>query len=310
MPTWATIDMGTNTFQMLLAEITSPHALKKLRVEKRITRLGEGFSTEKRIRPQAAARAVSALLHFKTILAGVHVDDVWVMGTSAVREAVNQADFLAQVKHETGFDVCVISGEEEALCTFLGVNWVMENRAGPMVTIDIGGGSTELVVAEGSDARYLTSLPLGVVHLAETHLGDDPIRPAALAQMREQVDAALDTVASRLPVACRFAGTAGTITTLAAVEQRLAPYRAEKINHYALAVASVRRILKEMAVMTRAERMRVVGLESGREDILIAGSVILLRVMERFSYDPVWVSDCGVREGTLIRRFQNGRTAL
>jgi len=307
MPTLATIDMGTNTFQLLVAEVTSSHTLRRIGRERRIVRLGEGFSTEKRIRPESTARAIAALIDFQSTLARFAIDDLSVIATSAVRDAENQAAFLAEVKEATDLDVQVITGEEEARCTFSGVQMVMGNgtgMTGPMAVIDIGGGSTELIVADGSEPTWVESLPLGVVPLAEAYLADDPLSPAALARMEKEIDATLDTLVHRPPPQCRFAGTAGTVTTLAAMAQRMSTYAAEGINRYPLSRDFVAQMFRRLSSMTRAERRLQVGLSSGREDILVAGALILLRVMQRFDWPTVHVSDAGVREGRLLRRYR------
>jgi len=307
MPTLATIDMGTNTFQLLVAEVISSHALRRIGRERRMVRLGEGFSTEKRIRPEATERAIAALIDFRSTLARFAVDDLSVIATSAVRDTVNQTKFLAAVKQATGFDVQVLTGEEEARCTFTGVQMVMGNgwvSAEPMAVIDIGGGSTELIVAKGTEPTWIESLPLGVVPLAETYLADDPLSPAALARMGKEIDATLATLVHPPPPQCRFAGTAGTITTLAAMAQRMSSYTAEEINRYPLSRDFVAQTFARLSSMTRAARRFQAGLESGREDILVAGSLILLRVMQRFGWTTVHVSDAGVREGRLLQRYR------
>ena len=307
MPTLATIDMGTNTFHLLVAEVISSHALRRIGAERRMVRLGEGFSTEKRIRPEATVRAIAALIDFRSTLARFAVDDLSVIATSAARDAENQTAFLAAVKQATGFNVQVMTGEEEAHCTFTGVQMVIGNgggMAGPIAVIDIGGGSTELIVAEGSEPAWVDSLPLGVVPLAETYLADDPLSPAALARMGQAIDATLDTLAHTPPPQCRFAGTAGTITTLAAMAQQMSSYAVEGINRYPLSRDFVAQTFMRLSSMTRAERRLRVGLDSGREDILVAGSLILLRVMQRFGWPTVYVSDAGVREGRLLRRYR------
>jgi exopolyphosphatase/guanosine-5'-triphosphate,3'-diphosphate pyrophosphatase len=291
---------------MLIAEVTSPYAIKRLHLEKRMTRLGEGSSRGKSLCAEAVERSIAALLYFRSVLQSFQIDDLSVVATSAVREAENQADFLAQVKRRVGFDVTVLSGIEEARCMFLGVNLVIGNRSGEMGVIDIGGGSTELVIAQGEHPAVAVSLPLGVIRFAERYLSDDPPSPSALDRMRKEIERTFDDVpeiAGRLPTGGRFAGTAGTITTLAAIEQRMIDYQPERINRYSLSRDCVAEHLRQMSTMRRSERKAILGLESGREDILISGCSILLCAMERLGYRVVEASDCGLREGVLIQRF-------
>jgi exopolyphosphatase/guanosine-5'-triphosphate,3'-diphosphate pyrophosphatase len=311
LPLLAAIDIGTHTHQLLVAEVTSAHALKRLHLEKRMTRLGEGFSLKRSIRAEAAGRSIAALLHFRSVLDAFQIDDLSVVATSAVREADNQADFLAQVKRQVGFDVAVLSGDEEAYRTFLGVNLVIGNRSGEMTVIDIGGGSTELALARGEKPAWAVSLPLGVTRLAETYLSEEIPSASALGRMRHEIDQTLEAVpgiterlSNRPGKKCRFAGTAGTITTLAAIEQQMTDYQPERVNRYPVSRACVTQRLWQISAMKRSERKTIPGLESGREDILISGSLILLSVMEHFGYDVVEASDCGLREGTLLWQFQ------
>ncbi|MDC4226878.1 MAG: Ppx/GppA phosphatase family protein [Candidatus Manganitrophus sp.] len=305
MAVLAGIDIGTNTFRLLVAEMDSARSLREICSAKEITRLGEGFSTKKAFLPAAIDRSVAALKQFKEVLQKYRVDDLIVVGTSAVREAENRDDFLKAVKQQTGFDVQVISGEEEALCTFLGVNLVLQNVAEPMLVIDIGGGSTEFIGAEGDAPNFLLSTELGVVHLTEKYLKSDPPAPEELKQLRLAIDKVIKPIGYHFPPKGLFAGTAGSITTLAAIDQKMTVYDPQRVNRYPLSRAAIERIFKELSMMPMEQRRQTLGLEKGREDIILAGSLILLAVMELFGYDPVYVSDYGLREGVLIHLYQN-----
>jgi len=297
----AVIDMGTNTFHLLIAEMSTP--FRRIHAESRITRMGEGFAVEKVLRPAAMERAMTVLHHFKTVLAQHSIDRLIVVGTSAIRESENRMEFLQEVKRCCGFDVVVLSGEEEALCTFLGANQVIQHQVGALLVMDIGGGSTELIVAEGAIPKQLFSLPMGVVHFTERYLsGNGGIpTPASRAALEAAVDSALSPILEELPHGCHFAGTAGTLTTLAAIDQHVSVYTAERVNGYTLSAAAVHRIYALLSLMTPTQRRDVPGLGPGREDIILAGCLILLRVMERVGCDRISVSDYGLREGVLIQ---------
>jgi exopolyphosphatase/guanosine-5'-triphosphate,3'-diphosphate pyrophosphatase len=296
----AVIDLGTNTFQLLIAEMVP---FRRIRTEKWMTRLGEGFSTAKRLRPAAMERAMTALHYFKEVLSQYPIAQPIVVGTSAIREAENRADFLLEVKRSCGFEVEVLSGEEEARCTFLGVNQIVRHSNGMMLVIDIGGGSTELIVAEGAAPKRLFSLPMGVVHFTERYLPAHQASPTpqSRAAISEAVDAALAPILEDLPRGCRFAGTAGTLTTLAAMDQNMSDYVPEKVNGYSLSAAAIARIYALLSLLPPEQRLRVPGLESGREEIILAGILILLRVMKQVGCSHVSVSDYGLREGVLLR---------
>lgn len=300
----AGIDIGTNTFRLLVAEMDGAGPLREIGSAKETTRLGEGFSIKKAFLPAALERSVAALKRFKEVLQKYRVDDLIVVGTSAVREAENRDIFLQEVKRQTGFEVQVISGEEEALCTFLGVNLVIQNQTEPMLVIDIGGGSTEFIGAEGDSPNFLLSTELGVVHLTEKHLKSDPPTPEELKSLRLAIDKVVKPIGYHFPPKGLLVGTAGSITTLAAIDQKMTAYDPKKINGYPLSRASLERIFKELCVMPLEERRKTLGLEKGREDIILTGALILLAVMELFGYDPVYVSDYGLREGILINLYQ------
>lgn len=304
MAVLAGIDIGTNTFRLLVAEMGNAQSLREICSAKEITRLGEGFSTKKALLPSAVERSIAALKQFKGILQKYPVDDLIVVGTSAVREAQNREVFLKEVKQQTGFDVQVLSGEEEALCTFLGVNLVIQNQTEPMLVVDIGGGSTEFIGAEGDAPHFLLSTELGVVHLTEKYLKSDPPTPEELKNLRLAIDKVIKPIGYHFPPKGLFVGTAGSVTTLAAIDQRMTAYDPQKINRYPLSRAVIERIFKELSAIPLEQRKKTRGLEKGREDIILAGSLILLAVMELFGYDPVHVSDYGLREGVLIHLYQ------
>jgi exopolyphosphatase/guanosine-5'-triphosphate,3'-diphosphate pyrophosphatase len=247
---------------------------------------------------------MAALSHFRNALEAHRVDDLMVVGTSAIREAKNQKEFIEEVKRRTGFDLEVISGEEEAHCTFLGANFIIKNQNDPMLVMDIGGGSTEFIGAEGETPTFLLSTEMGVVHLTEKYLRSDPPTSEELKLLRSAIAQVVRPIVYDFPPQCRFVGTAGSVTTLAAIDQGLTAYDPDKINGYPLSRASVERIFKEITTMTLEQRRRLAGLEKGREDIIVAGTLILLTVMDLSGYDPVYVSDYGMREGILLDRYQ------
>ncbi|MBI3803323.1 MAG: Ppx/GppA family phosphatase [Nitrospirae bacterium] len=304
MAVLAGIDIGTNTFRLLVAEMNDAQSLKEICSAKEITRLGEGFSINKAFLPAAVERSIVALKRFRALLQKHPVDDLIIVGTSAVREAQNREAFLKEVKQQTGFDIQVISGEEEALCTFLGVNLVIQNETEPMLVIDVGGGSTEFIGAEGDAPNFLLSTELGVVHLTEKYLKSDPPTSEELKALRLAIDKVIKPIGYHFPPKGLFAGTAGSITTLAAIDQKMKEYDPEKVNRYPLSLGAIQRIFKELSVMPLEQRRKTLGLEKGREDIILTGSLILIAVMELFGYDPVYVSDYGLREGVLIHLYQ------
>ncbi len=303
--------MGTNTFRLLIAEmaeIKGRVCLKPLYSENRIVRLGEGFSEKKIIRPAAIARALNALQAFRNVTEQEAITSVIVTGTSAIREAENQEAFLSLIKEKCGLKIEILSGQEEARLTLTGVKLVFpeaEKENDSTVVIDIGGGSTELIRSKRGQNPFLLSLGLGAVTLSEKYLHGDPPTSVEIKQLKAEIDLTLSNIAHHFPKDCRFAGTAGTVTTLAAIDQLMTHYDPDKINHYQMTQAQIAGILETLCALPKEKRKNLPGLEKGREDIIIAGTLVLLNVMERFSYDLLHVSDYGLREGVLMDQFGN-----
>ncbi len=301
----AVIDLGTNTFRLLIAEVTKS-SVKPIYSENKITRLGEGFSKEKRFLPSAMERAMDTLTSFKTTLNSYVPDRLSVIGTSAFRESENRDAFLLSIKKQVAFEVDVISGKEEARLTFLGANLILKNHARPMLLIDIGGGSTEFIVSEGETPHLFLTTNLGVVRLTEQYLHSDPSTGEECEALKLEIERVLRDLTPTFPQTTAtplFAGTAGTLTTLAAIDQKMGIYDPEKVNGYPLSKKALQAIFNQLFALPLKKRCHVPGLEKGREDLIIPGLLILLVLMDLCHYDPVVVSDYGLREGVLIDRY-------
>jgi exopolyphosphatase/guanosine-5'-triphosphate,3'-diphosphate pyrophosphatase len=299
----ATIDLGTNTVRLLVVEAHG-RAWRPLGQGQRVTRLGEGQARAgRRLLEEPVRRTLETVVGFVEDARRLGAEEVRVVATSAVREACNRADFCARVRAATGLDVQVVSGEDEARLALLGVAAGLPELDGTFVLLDIGGGSTELVRARRGRAETLASLALGVVSLTEAHLeGPGPVDWTRYEGMRREIRACLER---DLPPAIAAApapglvGTAGTVTTLAALDLGLEAYDPARVQGHRLSRATVERLLRSLGAMSVAERGRLGCLEPGRADVLIAGIAICLAVMEHLGRDALVVSDQGLREGIL-----------
>lgn len=297
----AGIDIGTNTLRLLIAE-TDCKKLREIYSDRRITRLGRDMQINGRISPEAEARSMDALAHFAEEIKRHGVAEVAAVGTSALRMALNAAVFLDRVKKRTGIEIKVIDGEDEALLTLKGVAAALGGCLGSKMVIDIGGGSTEIILTGNSAAFRTYSLQLGAVYLTERYLRHDPPLHDELNDVRVTVRNSLSVIDSMLSLdrPAGLIGTAGTITTFAAMDQGLEHYDPAKINNYILTRDALDRMVLQLASMPVSERRGIRGLEPGREDIILTGGVIAQEIVHRYGYESIIVSDWGLREGIVL----------
>jgi exopolyphosphatase/guanosine-5'-triphosphate,3'-diphosphate pyrophosphatase len=298
----AGIDIGTLTCRLLVAEVNPPGEFTVVDANRRILRLGEGVDQHKRLSQAAMDRVVATLKDWKEQTAKYPLNASVVVATSAVRESENRQEFLTRVKQETGWDVEILTGEEEARRTLLGIRFGLPATISDFLGLDIGGGSTECILAQEGKAPAVISLDLGVVRLLERVFRQDPPTASEIHKAEALIDQELANVSKafgpmpRIPLV----GTAGTVTTLAAMAQGLPRYESARVHNYELPLSTIKRL--EQALMTKVgpQRLAMPGLEPGREYVIVAGTVILRRVMETFGLDSCLVSDFGLREGILV----------
>ncbi|CUS34088.1 Ppx/GppA phosphatase family protein [Candidatus Nitrospira nitrificans] len=299
---FAGIDLGTLTCRLLIADLASGHPLTELRSDRRILRLGEGVDQTKRLSPVAMDRVIHCLEEWRTIINSYHVEAISVVATSAVRDAANRDEFVERVKRETGFDVEVIAGDEEARRTLLGIRSGLPAGVTDILALDIGGGSTEFILDRSGQKRVIRSIDVGVVRLCERLLHHDPPTDEEVRQAREWV--ARETKAAVAGIGnyrqATFVGTAGTITSLAAMAQKLSTYEPSRIHNYRLKLETIRELEETLLSRTKAERVGLPGLEKNREEVIAAGAIIIRTIMETLVQKECLVSHLGLREGVLI----------
>lgn len=297
----ASIDVGSNTVRMLIGSIEQGRLCPE-RYERAITRLGGGFIDGEGLAPASMERTLAALAEFAEILPRYPLKAVRMVGTAALRRAENRAEFVAQVARWTGLELEIIDGNREARLSARGVLAALDPRPAVTLIVDIGGGSTELVLVEGTQVRFRDSYPLGVVRLCEEQAG--------AAARRAAIDAVLDRFSAELAAAgqlellrsaaCELVGTAGTVTTLAAIDQQMEEYDWRKVNNYRLALETLSEQYALLKPLTVQQRERLPGLEAGRGDLIMPGIEVLLALARRFSRPQIRVSDFGLLEGILL----------
>jgi len=297
----ASIDIGTNTIRLLISERTG-RGLLKIYINRVITRLGEGFSDNTRLlNSNAVNRSVAALYDFSKVIKKFHVNKIRAVATSVVRESKNGEEFVKQVADKTGLAVEVISGEEEAKLTVSGVLNSVSVNANNCIIFDIGGGSTEYVHIRSSNIVNLVSTNLGVVHLTEEFLRSEIETEQELANLSIYIKETLQRELENFEIIDKkdliLIGTAGTPTTLAAIELKLKEYNPELVNNFVLSEEMILSTIKKLLNIHKKDRAKITGLEKGREDILVVGALILIETLRKYSQNSVIVSDGGVLEG-------------
>jgi exopolyphosphatase / guanosine-5'-triphosphate,3'-diphosphate pyrophosphatase len=288
----AAVDLGTNTTRLLVADIVDG-TLDEVHRETRITRLGEGVDARRRLLPAPIARVRSVLSDYRRTLESLGTERTLLVATSAVRDAENGEAFLGEIEWSYGFATRLLSGDEEAAMTVRGVESRNERSPGTLI-LDIGGGSTELIV-DG----FHTSLELGSVRHTERYLHVDPPEPGELADCADSVRALLaehvpEDVRARVVDAI---GVAGTLTTLAALDLGLAAYDRERVHGYRLTRNGAREQLERLASLPLSERREVPALEPERAPVIVAGAVILTETLDYFGLDAIVASERDILDG-------------
>lgn len=298
----AAIDCGTNSIRMLIADIYPERSILTDLVRlMRIVRLGEGVDHTGRLAEAAIDRTIVALREYAELIEEHSPAVVRMVATSATRDAENSAEFTRRVKEVLSVEPEVVTGDEEATLSFTGATRELaEGHEQPFLVTDIGGGSTEFVVgAAGTTIAPHISVNIGCVRLTERHLHSDPPTAAEIAAATADIDGALDRVAASVPVtdAKTLVGLAGSVTTIAGIALGLRHYDSARIHHSRIARAQVHEIAGQLLAQTRAERAAIPVMHPGRVDVIGAGALILDRIMARFDFAEVLVSEHDILDG-------------
>jgi exopolyphosphatase / guanosine-5'-triphosphate,3'-diphosphate pyrophosphatase len=298
----AAIDVGTNSTRLLIAEEQSD-GVRAIERRMIITRLGEGVDGTGRLQPEALRRTFAAIADYAATCGELGVQRLRVAGTSAVRDAANRTDFFEGVRKLTGAEPELLSGDGEARTTFQGVRSDLRDAA-PVLVVDIGGGSTELIYGT-AEPEGLVSLDVGCVRMLEKHLASDPPAESELQALRAEVKAQLERAhkALAVPAGVRLVGVAGTVTQLATLQAGLADYDPNIVHHMTLTHGDVRRLARRLGALPYEKRRRIKGLEPGRVDVIVAGAEILTAVMEVFDTPEVLVSERDILDGLVLQLF-------
>lgn len=298
----AAIDIGTNSVLLLIAE-RRPSGLVALQERATITRLGQGVDRTRVLSPEACDRTLRCLDEYAALIRAHEVTQIDVVGTSAMRDAQGGDSFIAAARGLLGFAPRVIAGAEEARLTFEGA-LTGTGVSGPVVVVDVGGGSTEIVVgrthADTAQVALSVSLDIGSVRLHERHLKGDLPTSRAVAELRADVRRALEGAPAPF-LGATFVGVAGTMTTLAAMDAGLAVYDGRVVHGYRLGQQTISRFAETLVAEPAQVRRQRVGLDPARADVIAAGALIVDEVLRWAGADSLVVSDRGVRWGVVQR---------
>ncbi len=298
----ASIDIGTNTILLLIAQVEEERVIPLLEREA-IVRLGEGVQKNGILLNAAMERAFKTLEQCLEDCRTMEAPRIFVVGTSVLREAKNAVDFLKRAEEKFNLSIEIISGEEEAELSFLAVSRDLRNLEEPILVVDVGGGSTEFILGKGERISYWRSFSMGSVRFTEQFLLSDPVRQEEWGNMENEIIKEL----GKLPPPQKpftLVAVGGTATTLASVELRLEHFVYEKIHHFVLEIKALKRQLELYRSRTLEERRKIPGLFRARADVISAGGAILYCAMEKFGVPSVLISCHGVRYGLIYKKLQ------
>jgi exopolyphosphatase/guanosine-5'-triphosphate,3'-diphosphate pyrophosphatase len=294
----AVIDVGTNSTRLLVADVARGRVAP---VERRstVTRLGRGVDLSGHLAAEAIEDTCGAIDTYVGLIAEHGAGAVDAIATSAVRDADNGSAFVAELRERFALSARVLDGEEEARLTYVGATSEQAVEE-PTLVIDIGGGSTELIVGRGRDISFHTSMQAGVVRHSERHIASDPPTAGELEALATDVRGLIESAVGSGVSAERGIAVAGTPTSLAAVEMELEPYDPGRVHGHVLKLPTIQRMLSRLASAPLSERVGIPGLHPERAPTIVAGVVILVEAMRAFGLDSIEVSEHDILYGTAI----------
>jgi exopolyphosphatase/guanosine-5'-triphosphate,3'-diphosphate pyrophosphatase len=296
----AVVDIGTNSTRLLIGDVEGTGVTE---VERRttVTNMGRGVDHSGMICSDAVDDVCTVIANYKARYEEMGAERVMAIATSAVRDAVNGEAFIAELRERFELSARLLTGEEEANLTYLGATAHRPAEDSTLV-LDIGGGSTELIVGSGTRVGFHTSLQAGTIRQSERHLTSDPPNPHELEHLAGDIHNQIERAIAEQPEAkaSRAIAVAGTPTSLAAIDQELEPYDPGRVHGYRLGMQPIQRMLSRLSSMPLAERLRVPGLHPGRAPTIVAGTVILVQVMRAFKVNEIEVSELDILHGSAL----------
>ncbi|HAM52291.1 MAG TPA: hypothetical protein DCP92_16950 [Nitrospiraceae bacterium] len=312
----AAIDVGSNTLRMLIGSVRDGE-VSRIYADRAITRLAEGIRDTGNLREKNMEESVLVLKGFSHAISRYQPSHVKAVGTSALRDAQNSETFISRAYRESGIGIEVISGIREAAITALGVMTGFGDAPGSSLIIDIGGGSTEWIIQEKTSTEPIlcATVPVGVVNLSERFIKTDPPSDKDISSLSDEISSSFFSRRWGIPRPAqgdsgggdtaqpvhmvRLIGTGGTITTLASLDLELKTYDHQKVHLHQIPLSRIYRLKDMLLSLPLDKRKHIVGLESGRADLIIPGILLTMRLMEILGFDEILVSDYGLLEGLI-----------
>jgi exopolyphosphatase / guanosine-5'-triphosphate,3'-diphosphate pyrophosphatase len=296
----AVVDIGSNSTRLLIADVTAGRVAEVER-QSRVTRLGRGVDLSGQLSAEAIEAACDAIADYVDICGEAGVEKVEAIATSAVRDASNGSAFVAELRERFALSARVLDGEEEARLTYFGAT-CEHSPSEPTLVVDIGGGSTELIVGTGEEIAFHTSLQAGVVRHSERHVSSDPPATRELETLAADVRTLIEGAIANQSAATARAGiaVAGTPTSLASVEIGLEPYDPKQVHGHTLTLPTIQRLLSQLASAPLSKRVEIRGLHPDRAPNIVTGVVILIETMRAFGLEQIEVSEHDILYGTAI----------
>ncbi len=304
----AVVDVGTNSTRMLIAQVGDGRIVRELDRRTSVTRLGEGVDAAGRLADEAVARVLAVCASYRAAIDAAGAERVVAVLTSAVRDAQNGAELERELRARFGFEAMTITGEREARLTFRGATAARPYEA-PVMVLDIGGGSTELVAGSDGKVDFFVSTQIGSVRYTERFLHADPPTEGQLAACRTAVREGLAAAVPRHVRALPQDGiaVAGTPTSFAAIDLGLEPYDRERVDGHGLSLARCEQILAELARQPVAQRRDVRGLHPDRAPTIVAGGIIMVEATRLFDLSGMEVSEHDILDGAAIEAAETAR---
>jgi exopolyphosphatase / guanosine-5'-triphosphate,3'-diphosphate pyrophosphatase len=318
-PHYAAIDVGSHTTRLLIARLEEERRLVPVRSERRVTRLARQFQTNQNLNETAIQASLEVLGEYAAIIGAYRVVSIECGATGVVRNAPNGMELMERLRYRTGISGSILSESSEALLSAKGVISVLPERVGRFLTFDLGGSTTEFLLAERlrDEPLWSTSVPVGASTITERYLAENPPGEGALEQARCAIHDILRETLDRFSpegapmgeggVGWDLVGTAGTVTTLAAMKLEMDPYVPFRVNGVVLDEEWLHEIIRKLSTTKVSERRRIPGLEEGREDVILGGALIVHDILLGLRRTSLIVTDAGLLEGLLLHLVEKER---